>query len=247
MDHETQAMYKTLVSIADKIDRHLMQRDLSHDSVKELLRMDLRNFLIYLTVSDHVVAKDEIRYINQSLGYDFDDTTMRRFATESNLLTDDFLNHPPCSMHYFLDYSKDDFIIHESKYYDIKKLYMLTFQMIGEDFLSHCHHMDVTEVNQLTRYRFMLESQIRAYHKSGETQIVRPDRIPLRPPTKPEALTEQESEIPFIGNISEGDKTIADLDSLLNELEDLIGLASVKAEVKNLINLLKIIDIRKRN
>ncbi|MBR1866939.1 MAG: AAA family ATPase, partial [Lachnospiraceae bacterium] len=224
-----------------------MQRDLSHDSVKELLRMDLRNFLIYLTVSDHVVAKDEIRYINQSLGYDFDDTTMRRFATESNLLTDDFLNHPPCSMHYFLDYSKDDFIIHESKYYDIKKLYMLTFQMIGEDFLSHCHHMDVTEVNQLTRYRFMLESQIRAYHKSGETQIVRPDRIPLRPPTKPEALTEQESEIPFIGNISEGDKTIADLDSLLNELEDLIGLASVKAEVKNLINLLKIIDIRKRN
>lgn len=247
MDHETQAIYKTLVSIADKIDRNLMQQNLSHDSVKELLRIDLRNFLIFLTVSDHVVAKDEIQYINQSLGYNFDDTTMRRFATESNLLTDDFLNHPPCSMHYFLDYSKDDFIVHEGKYYDIKKLYMLTFQMIGEDFLSHCHHMEVTEVNQLTRYCFMLENQIRAYTKNSAARNTHPDRIPLCPPAKLEALPEQEEEIPFIGSISAGDKTIADLDSLLNELENLIGLDSVKSEVKDLINLLKIIDIRKRN
>lgn len=209
--------------------------------------MDLRNFLVFLTVADHVVAKDEVRYINHSLGYTFDDETMRRFATQSNILSDDFLNHPPVSMKYFLEYSGDDYIVHEAKYYDIKKLYILTFQMIGEDFLSNCRHIDVAEVNQLTRYRFMLESKIRAYVNSGGTTPYRPDSIPFKPKPKQEELYGNDSETLFIGKISEGSKTIADLDDLLQELDDLIGLDSVKTEVKNLINLLKIIDIRKKN
>lgn len=245
MDSETQSIYTTIMSIADKIDKHLMKKTDVTESVKELLRIDLRNFLIFLTIADHIISKDEIRYINKSLGYSFDDMTMKKFALESNMVREDFLNNPPASMHYFLDYGKDEFIIHESKYYDIKKLYILIFQALGEDFLSSCKHMDVTEVNQLTRYRFMLESKIRAYVKSGGVAPSRPDSIPFRLKSKPEE--EAQTEIPFIGNITGGDKNIEDLDSLLKELESLIGLSSVKAEVKNLINLLKIIEIRKQN
>lgn len=247
MDSETQYIYATIMSIADKIDKHLMKNNITNESVKELLRIDLRNFLIFLTISDHVVAKDEIRYINKSLGYSFDDMTMRKFAMESNIVREDFLNTPPSSMHYFLEYGKDDFIVHESKYYDIKKLYILTFQALGEDFLSSCKHMDITEVNQLTRYRFMLESKIKAFVKSGGTAPSRPDSIPFKLKTMQEKASMTETETPFIGSITGGDKTLEDLDSLLKELEDLVGLDSVKTEVKNLINLLKIIDIRKQN
>lgn len=247
MNSEAQSIYTTIMSIAEKIDRALMRKNLTHESVKELLRMDLRNFLIFLTVADHIIAKDEIRYINKSFGYNFDDMTMKKFATESNIMHENFLNHPPASMHYFLEYSKDDFVVHEAKYYDIKKLYILTFQTIGEDFLSSCRHIDVTEVNQLTRYRFMLESNIRSYTKNGGVAPSRPDSIPFKLRPKEEAQIQSESETPFIGNISGGDKTIADLDSLLKELEDLIGLTPVKTEVKNIINLLKINDIRRKN
>ena len=247
MDTETQSLYTTIMSIADKIDKKLMTKDINHESIKELLRIDLRNFLIFLTIADHVVEKDEIRYINKSLGYNFDDITMKKFAMESNIIREDFLNNPPSSMRYFLDYGKDDFIIHEAKYYDIGKLYILVFQALGEDFLSNCRHMEVTEVNQLTRYRFMLESKVKAYVKSGGIAPARPDSIPFIRKTQQEAAPQTETEIPFTGSISGGDKTIEDLDSLLKELEDLIGLDSVKSEVKNLINLLKIIDIRKKN
>lgn len=250
MDSETQHIYSTIMSIADKIDKTLMQQQGAHESVRELLRMDLRNFLIYLTVADHIVAKDEIRYINKSLGYNFDDVTMKKFATESNIMQDDFLNNPPASMRYFLEYGKDDYIVHEAKYYDIKKLYILMFQALGEDFLSSCRHMDVTEVNQLTRYRFMLESKAKTYSKSGQMKTHRPDSIPFKLKGRSETITDsvtEESETKFIGSISGGDKTMEDLDSLLTQLDNLIGLDSVKSEVKDLINLLKIIELRKKN
>lgn len=245
MDSETQHLYTTAIAIAEKIDKHIMKENLDTESVKELLRMDLRDFLIFLTIADHVIEKDEIRYINKSFGYSFDEMTMHKFATESKVVRDDFLNQPPSSMRYFLDFGKDDHIVHESKYYDIKKLYILLFQTVGEDFLSSCKHMGVDEVNQLTRYRFMLESKAKAYVKSGGQAPNRPDSIPFKRQPKEETATE--SETPFIGTISGGDKTKEDLDSLLKELDDLIGLDSVKADVKNLINLLKIIEIRRSN
>ncbi len=246
MDSETQHLYTTAISIAEQIDKHIMKQGMNEDgSVKELLRIDLRNFLVFLTIADHVVEKDEIRYINKSFGYSFDEMTMRKFATESIVSRDDFLNDPPASMCYFLDYGKEDFIVHESKYYDIKKLYILLFQAIGEDFLATCKHMGVAEVNQLTRYRFMLESKAKAYVKSGGQAKSRPDSIPFKRQAREETATQ--SETPFIGTISGGDKTKEDLDSLLKELDDLIGLDSVKADVKNLINLLKIIEIRRNN
>jgi len=248
MDAETKSIYMTTISIAEKIDKHLLKTSETQVSVKELLRMDLRDFLIFLTITDHVVAKDEIRYINKSLGYTFDGETMKSFASRSRVIRDDFLNEPPASLRYFLEYGKDDFIVHESKYYDIKKLYILTFQIIGEDFLAHCKHMETQEVNQLTRYRFMLESNVKSFTKSGGVAPYRPDTIPFKLKSKEEAKeTDETSEIAFVGTVTGGDKTMADLNDLLEELESLIGLESVKEEVKNLINLLKIVELRTKN
>ncbi len=251
MDQETQSVFNTTMSIAEKIDKYMMKNTMENVSVRELLRMDLRDFLIFLTIADRVVAKDEIRYINKSLGYTFDSDTMKSFAMGSRIIRDDFLNEPPVSLKYFLDYGKQEMIIHESKYYDIKKLYMLTFQIIGEDFLASCKHLESQEVNQLTRYRFMLESAINSHTKNGGVAPHRPDSIPFKLKSKEEReiadSNDNVSDIPFVGNVSGGDKTIHDLDALLEELDSLIGLDSVKQEVRNLINLLKIVELRTKN
>lgn len=249
MNSETQDVYNNTLDIARKIDKYLMKNTQEDISVSELLRIDLRDFLIFLTIADHIIAKDEIRYINKSFGYTFDSDTMKSFAASSRIVRDDFLNQPPASLRYFLDFANDELIVHQSKYYDIKKLYILTFQMIGEDFLSSCKNVDEKEVNQLTRYRFMLENAVRSYTKSGGVAPHRPDSIPFKLKSKEEKQVNEapNNDIPFVGTIIENDKTMADLDSLLNELESLIGLASVKEEVKNLINLLKIVEIRTKN
>lgn len=249
MDTETTNILRTVMSIADKIDKALYKQQKEHENIQELLRMDLRDFLLFLTAADKIVAKDEIKYINRALSYNFDENSMKKFIIDSNIMRDDFLNNPPRSMKYFLEFGRDDYIVQQSKYYDIKKLYILLFQMVGEDFLSSCRHVDVTEVNQLTRYRFMLESKAKMYSKSGQMQIDRPDSIPfkLKRDVQEQGEHSSEPETTFIGNVSGGDKTFDDLDELLKQLEQLTGLDSVKTEVKNLINLLKIIELRKKN
>lgn len=246
MDIETQNLYSTAMNIAGQIDKSIMQTKMHPESVKELLRMDLRDFLIFLIVADRTIAKDELKYINKTLGYNFDNETFKRFIANSGILEDDFLNHPPKSLTYFLEYSKEEYIVYESKYYDIQKLYLSVFQAIGEDFLASCRHVDQKEVNQLTRYHFMLDSQIKAFKKSGGKKQERPDRIPFKRKTQ-EENTSTQTETTFIGSISGGEETISDLDGLLEELDSLIGLDSVKEEVRNLINLLKIIEIREKN
>lgn len=246
MDIETKNLFSTALEITTQIDKSLMQTKLHSESVKEQLRMDLRDFLIFLIIADRAIGKDELKYINKTLGYTFDDETLKRYIVGSGIMDDDFLNNPPKSLKYFLEYSKEDYIVYESKYYDIKKLYLSTFQAIGEDFIASCRHMEQTEVNQLTRYLFMLNSQIQSYKKSGGVKADRPDKIPFKKKTQ-EEFAPNETETTFIGTISGGEETIADLDSLLEELDSLIGLQSVKQEVRNLINLLKIIELREKN
>ena len=108
--------------------------------------------------------------------------------------------------------------------------------------------MEMLEINQLTRYRFMLESKIRTYSKSGRFSTTQPDSIPFQPRSKQTNNTSSlETDIPFVGTIREGTQTRDDLDGLLKQLQDLIGLDSVKEEVTDLINLLKIIELRTRN
>lgn len=244
MDTETKAIYITAMSLAEKIDSYCMRNKFQHESVRELLRMDLRNFLSFLIITDRVVAKDEIKYINKSLGYNFDNETFKRFISQSKIMEDDFLNQPPASLKYFLEYTKDDYVLHENKYYDLKKLYVTLFQMLGEDFLSDTKHLDGTEINQLTRYRFMLDSQIRSFVKSGGQKPEHPDFIPFKRKQQSENA-EENTEVEFIGTISGGNETMEDLDDLMNELNSLIGLKEIKEDVSDLINLLKIIEVRK--
>lgn len=246
MDNETKTIYNSVMEIAGQIDKYRMKKTLDNESVKELLRADLRDFLIFLTLTDQVIAKDELRYINKVLGYTFDFETMKSFAIRSKMIKDDFLNSPPVSMKIFLDHANDENIIQQGKYYDLKNLYLLVFQAIGEDFLSTCKHLNGVEVNQYTRYRFMLENNVRSYVKSGGKGPNRPDSIPFKLKSK-EDVEEKESDIQFVGTITEADKTIDDLDSLIDELNSLIGLESVKEEVRNLINLLKIIEMREQH
>ncbi len=246
MDSQTQNLYTTAMNIAGEMDTAFMSSTNRPESVKEQLRMDLRDFLIFLIVADKTIARDEIKYINKTLGYNFDNETFKRYIVNSGVLDDDFLNNPPKSLQYFLEYSKEDFISYDSKYYDIKKLYLHLFQSMGEDFLASCRHVDHIEINQLTRYHFMLDSQIKSYQKSGGIKQNRPDRIPFKRKIQ-ESTDETQTETTFIGSISGGDETISDLDDLLGELDSLIGLTSVKEEVRNLINLLKIIEIRQSN
>ncbi len=59
--------------------------------------------------------------------------------------------------------------------------------------------------------------------------------------------TKPEFQIAFVGTITEPGDEGYDLDSLMKELSELTGLESVKKEVKNIVNLLQINEMRQQN
>lgn len=243
MEQSSLTLFRTCKQIAREMDANgvLLEGDFS---AVEQLRMDLRNFFCYLAVADGMVQKEEIRYINKLLEYEFDEDTITDCIRRNRISSSDFLSEIPLSLHYFLKEKNISTVVYQSKYYDIRKLYYYTFQELGRDFIACNRKVDDREIRSLTRYLLMLESQMNAYKNFGTERQETPDSIPYR---IKETGKNEEDEIAFVGTIMEADPEGYDLDALMQELNGLIGLESVKKEVKNLVNLLQINELRRQN
>lgn len=244
MEQGSLTLLRTCKRIANEMDANgiLLEGDFS---ATEQLRMDLRNFFCYLSIADGIIQKEEIRYINKLLEYEFTEETIIDCIRRNKIADRDFLNHPPLSLHYFLKDKNIPNVIYQSKYYDIRKLYYHTFQEMGREFIACNRRVEDKEIRSLTRYLLMLESQINGYQKFGEEREEVPDSIPYR--VKENVENQEEEEIAFVGTITEASPEGYDLSVLMNELNDLIGLEDVKKEVKIIVNLLQINEMRAQN
>ncbi|MBQ8983086.1 MAG: AAA family ATPase [Lachnospiraceae bacterium] len=237
-------LYETLKRIADEMDANGILLE-GNFSASEQLRMDLRDFFCYLAISDGMIQKEEIRYINKLLGYEFDENTLLDTIRRNRIADRDYLNHTPISLVYFLKDKNVPDVAYNQKYYDIRKLYYYTYQELGRSFIACNRKVDDKEIRSLTKYLLMLESQINGFMRFGDDRVEVPDTIPYK--TREVSKDEQEEEIPFVGKITEPGDEGYNLDILMNELNELIGLDSVKKEVKNLVNLLQINTLREQN
>lgn len=244
MNQNSVTLLQTCKRIARDMDSNgvLLEGDFS---AVEQLRMDLRNFFCYLAIADGIIQKEEIRYINKMLEYEFNEETIVDCIRRHKVNDRDFLDHPPLSLHYFLKDKNIPNVVYQSKYYDIRKLYFHTFQELGREFIACNRKIDDKEIRNLTRYLLMLESQINAYQHFGEDRQEVPDSIPYR--IKENVQNQEEEEIAFVGTITEPGDEGYNLETLMNELNDLIGLEGVKKEVKNIVNLLQINEMREEN
>lgn len=244
MEQSSITLLRTCKKIANEMDANgvLLEGDFS---ATEQLRMDLRNFFCYLAIADGIIQKEEIRYINKLLEYEFTENTIIDCIRRNKIADRDFLDHPPLSLHYFLKDKNISDVIYQSKYYDIRKLYYHMFQEMGREFIACNRKVEDKEIRSLTRYLLMLESQINAYKHFGEERKEVPDSIPYR--VKENVQNQEEEEIAFVGTITEASPEGYDLPTLMEELNSLIGLEDVKKEVKNIVNLLQINEMRAQN
>lgn len=243
MNQGSAELFRTLKKIGRKIDENgvLLEGDFS---VTEQLRMDIRNFLFYLSIADGTVQREEIKYINKLLDYQFNEDSIIDCIRRCKICDRDFLDHVPLSLIYFLKDKNVPNVVYNTQYYDIRKLYYFAFQELGRDFIACNRRVEDKEIRSLTRYLLMLESQINGFMRYGEDRVEVPDSIPYRTKETPK---NQDEEIPFVGKITEPAAEGYDVDTLLNELNQMIGLESVKKEVKNLVNLLQINEMRANN
>lgn len=236
-------LYTTLLEKTASIGKaEYIRSDGAVDLVAQL-KIDMLNYLLYVAHADGVIQKEELKLINSLLDYNFDEKTALRHIAKNHLGDEDFLKQIPSTLPYFVRQSNGIEFISGAQGFNLKQLYMATFYNMGRELAAASKDICQKEVDAITKYSILLD----VYAKQIETADTN-TRVVL-PYRKGEEVKDDrgnevsDGETVFMGKISEPAPDLT-LDDLYAELMELIGLDSVKQEVGNLVNFLKICKMR---
>lgn len=234
----TKNLYETLMERTNAITREELIRSKGDVNLVDILKIDILNYLLYLGISDGELQPEEIKYINKLLGYNFDKDGAIRYMQKNHIYSDEFLKKVPASLPYFVRKNVGVEYTLGIQTFDLIELYTATFYNLGRQFIACNHFVCQSEVDALTKYGILLDVYIKQIQSADEnTRVV----LPYRHGETPKEA--EDGEVSFVGKIEQPTPDVS-LDSLYNELMGLTGLDSVKLEVGNIVNLLKICKIR---
>lgn len=234
----TKNLYATLMERTKAITREELIRSKGDVNVEDVLKIDILNYLLYLGIADGNLQPEEIKYINKLLGYNFDKEGLARYMQKNHICSDEFLKKVPASLPYYVRKNVGVEYTLGIQTFDLTQLYTATFYNLGRQFIACNHDICQREVDALTQYGILLDVYIKQIQSADEnTRIV----LPYRHGETPKEV--DDGEVSFVGRIEQPEPTVS-MDSLYNELMGLTGLDSVKREVGNIVNLLKICKIR---
>lgn len=187
-------------------------------SLKENLKYEFLKFLAYLSTADGCVEDKEIEFIKTSIGFEITPGSI------SLLRNPQYESQVPMVFKYFV-LTDAGHKLGASQNNRAKTL-ADTYAAIGQEFLALGDDNGEQEIAKLTKYTRMLDGYMR------EFGLYVSDRRFIK--TTQEIKTEKE-EAPV------------SVEEILQELNSLIGLKSVKEDVETIINLLKIQKIRKEH
>ncbi|MDE5967396.1 MAG: AAA family ATPase [Lachnospiraceae bacterium] len=235
----TKNLYDTLMKRTESMAKGELVRSKGTIDLVAVLKLDILNYLVYLAISDGNIQPEEVKYINRLLGYDFTKERLQQYMLKNHLDTDEFLKKVPASLPYYVRQTNGVELSFGLHSFNLIELYTSTFYNLGRQFIACNHIVCQSEVDALTQYGILLDVYIKQIQSADEnTRIV----LPYRHGETPEEVSD--GEVEFVGRIEQPDPAVP-LDALYNELMGLTGLESVKREVGNIVNLLKICKIRK--
>lgn len=205
--------------MCDYVDSRIRTNEMS--SLKDILNKELTKFYYYINNNN---VKDTANFINKYLDL--------RKREKANMLIEDieseyidfnkqFLNETPIVLHYFIQ-TDAAFKFSDTKYNCKKTEYLLgLYKLINNNSEKGNNYISFLQESGLKNKQNALTLQINATNTGNLVSIDTPNQ----PETK-----EEEKEL--------------NLEELMDELNDLTGLDSVKKEINNLTSLVKISKIR---
>ncbi len=190
--------------------------------LRDVLTQAFLNFLLYLAYADGKYTSAEQQFLKEELGLDVPENTAREMRSARGLNESQFGRNIPIAVKYFViadagHHGRD------AKYKNRKARQLVrTYRELGETFLSYKEGAAAKPIGVLTRYLIMLDDFLKEYG------LLRPDEKTVKADTETAS-----AEIP--------EKTP---DELIEELNSLTGLRSVKEEVNSMINLMKVQKMR---
>ncbi len=256
MNYSLKAEIENCYIYANTIDNHGYGAVGSGLSLREMLKFDMLQFLAHLSSSDSRELALEIRFIREYLSYQFTTEKLREFRYKRTVGTD-FTITPPRSLTYFV---QADLANMKRNPDAVKRSrdYVRTFKLLGQEFIACNQHSSNMEVTNLTNYCMMLDKYLKSMNLYANDPSPLLDNYNALPKDKNAV-----DHIQFSHNSKQGPAgqkqthpgsapapaqvPEKDVDQLLEELNSMTGLESVKQDITNLVNLLKIKKLREEN
>lgn len=206
------------VEICNEIEKAGIIKQKLKKTLAENLKFEILKYVIYMSALDGVFMDDELKFLDEVLGFKMSRVQIVSFKYENHLNTTDFEKEIPFVFKCFVlaDVGKK---IKNSIYEGKRaKILIQLYREMGCTYISYNNIVGEAEVECMTKYCNMLNSYI------GEFGLSRNEYD-----TKQVSTYENEE---------------VDVTVLLEEINSLIGLHQVKQDINSIVNLLKIQKIR---
>lgn len=190
-------------------------------SLRDNLRREFLNFILYISMSDSKYTDKEEAFIYDVLDFHLKTESAQELKTQRRLNESGFGAQIPLVVKYFVLADAGRKIAGDK--YKNKKAKVLadTFREIGQSYLAFNEEAGDKEIQILSKYCVMLDNYLKEYG------LLRPDK-------KSEDFIKEEEKK-------------EDMKDLMAELNSLTGLKSVKEDLNGLINLMKVQKMREEN
>lgn len=221
MDKELKERFDKCFEMCDYIEANGVLKEKLNTSLRENLKKEFLNFMIYIALVDDKFGDKEQRFIKEQLGFEIT-YTLAAAIKSRNKLTENYGNEMPLTFKYFVLSNAGRKI--KADIYDNKEAKYLaqTYRKLGQSYIAGNDEAGQEEIDALSRYCVMLDDNLKQF------ALLRPD-----------AKT-----VPIDKDIEEDTAPEINADELIAELNSLTGLKAVKEDVNALINLIKVQKMR---
>lgn len=240
--------------------------------LKEIMHRELLQYVAYISMADGQISDDEYDLIRRALAYgSYKDPRSLGDAISKIRFTENYSTTPPISMKYFVLADAGKKIPNDRNYHQNAQVLVDTYKLLGQSIIACGSSNGEKETKRMTEYTKMLENFLKEYgvYYVGTRKHFQPSLdIGDGPDSTSKAMSGGRAPAGksfnngVSGSVSKGsasqknsgksipaqvkfeDEKPFDVDEVLSELNSYVGLASVKAEVESLVNLIKVQKLR---
>ena len=233
MNNKIRELLPPLFYICDLIDDTPIGPKKDGMAMREVLKIDLMRYAMYLSSSDGTVRPEEAELINQFYENHLSPNQITRFIKENNIYSKEFENKVPLSLQICVamdQYLADNGHSEPGKN-SCTEVLLEAYENVGKEILACDERVSPEEMSDYDIYHNTLNKYIQ------ENLLEKGGNSTSKMETGSTGMGTPESK----SKTAHGEETIKDL---LDELNSLTGLEQVKKEVKSIINLLQVRKIR---
>lgn len=206
--------------MCDYIESNNVVKDDLKKPLKDVLKNDFLQYILYLSMLDSRLIKSEETFIKNIFHIDMSEDRAKLYQEFYHLTPEKFGIKIPLAFKYFVLADAGRKITNDK--YNNKKAKVIsdTYKELGQCYIAENEKAGELEINAMSKYCVMLDDYLREFGL-----LVADGNVGVK--------------------VSEEKPEDLDADKLLTELNSLIGLKSVKEDVNSLINLMKVQQMRK--